>query len=66
MGVTDNRSVKAIRTILEVNKVHASPYIVWKGTGQEYGSKGKCKVNFALEQGTKAQRETRGIALLFL
>jgi len=29
-------------------------------------AKGKVKIKFTLEQATKAQRESRGIALLFL
>jgi len=33
--------------------------------GRIYSTEGKVKVNFILEQATKAQRESSGIALLF-
>ena len=65
MGVTKYRSVKAIHAIFEVNNVNFSPYMRWRGR-EGYGSKDKYKVKFTLEQATKAQRETRGISLLFL
>ena len=40
-------------------------FIFSRSTG-EGGSKVKVKVKFTLEQATKAQRGSRGIALLFL
>jgi len=47
--------------IIQVNKVNVKGKVQVKGKG-----KGKEKVKFTLEQATKVQRGSRGIALLFL